>query len=327
MFMVILALLLSLASPLAAQEEGGPPQVGLRPDAPTYALHGPFWVGVTQLEAETPYHPTKIMVWYPALNPEGAEETTTYNYDYDPDSGVMPIAGHALDDAAPDSSGGPYPLVIFVHGWQGERHEGNWLGEHLASYGFIVMSMDQIENAGTEGIFERSLFRRPQEVTWLIDYTDALTNSGNKFRNLIDMDRIAVTGHSFGGYTALMAGGAQMDWQYFDAWCSENYERAVDRNGDNFCEFVSLTRWSLAPLADLLATRVGLWPSWGDPRVDAIVPMAPPFGMLFGPEGLGNIRIPFLLLAGSADTSVVPPDWSDLFYEDVGSTQKGLVVF
>lgn len=326
---LLAALLVLVVLPVAAQEEGSPPQVGLRADAPPYAVHGPYWVGVTQLEAETPHHPTKIMVWYPALNPDGAEEITTYDYDYDPDLGVMPIAGRALKDAAPDASGEPYPLVLYVHGWQGDRYGAVWLGEHLASHGFVVMSMDQIENAAIPGIFQRSLFYRPQEVSWQLDYADTLANSDGKFAGLMDMDLIAVVGHSFGGYTALMAGGAQIDWSYFDTWCGQNYERAHSPGlgGENFCDSLGSTRWSLASLAGLDASQAGAWPSWGDPRIDAIIPMAPAFGILYGPEGLKNIRVPFLLLAGSGDNVVVPPDWSDLLYEDVGSTEKGLVVF
>ena len=41
------------AAPLAivpfAGAQEGPPQVGLRPDAPPYALHGPYWVGNREL--------------------------------------------------------------------------------------------------------------------------------------------------------------------------------------------------------------------------------------------------------------------------------------
>jgi hypothetical protein len=37
-----LFLLLSLALMLLAAQEEGPPRVGLRPDAPPYALHGPY---------------------------------------------------------------------------------------------------------------------------------------------------------------------------------------------------------------------------------------------------------------------------------------------
>jgi hypothetical protein len=89
-------------APFAGAQEGPKPEaVGLRPDAPPYALHGPYWVGVMEFEAETPSHPTKVLVWYPALNPDGAEEIATYDFDYTWDT--MPITAHAKD-AAPYAS-------------------------------------------------------------------------------------------------------------------------------------------------------------------------------------------------------------------------------
>ena len=43
---VVLALPALMITPLAGAQEGPKPEaVGLRPDAPPYALHGPYWVG------------------------------------------------------------------------------------------------------------------------------------------------------------------------------------------------------------------------------------------------------------------------------------------
>src|SRR5690606_39358615 len=60
-----LFLLLFFPVSLAAQEV--PPAVGLRPDAPTYALHGPYWVGTQEFVLEGEDNPSEIRVWYPAL--------------------------------------------------------------------------------------------------------------------------------------------------------------------------------------------------------------------------------------------------------------------
>jgi hypothetical protein len=46
----LVALLLSACQPIAAPERPlSPAQEGLRPDAPEYAKHGPFWVGYQPL--------------------------------------------------------------------------------------------------------------------------------------------------------------------------------------------------------------------------------------------------------------------------------------
>lgn len=65
------------------------------------------------IEGET--NPQDVRVWYPALNSEGAAESTTYvisweKYQLDSSS---KITGHALVDAVLDLNAAPYPLVMF----------------------------------------------------------------------------------------------------------------------------------------------------------------------------------------------------------------------
>jgi predicted dienelactone hydrolase len=98
----------------------------------TFAAPGPYPVGTMEFEAETPYHTTTVKVWYPAVYPEGRA--------------IRP--GLPLKDAAPDLSGGPYPLVVHVPGMWTDRTSGGWLTDHLASYGFVVMAMDPIDVPG-----------------------------------------------------------------------------------------------------------------------------------------------------------------------------------
>jgi predicted dienelactone hydrolase len=64
----------------------------------------------------------------------------------------------------------------------------------------------------------------------------------------------------------------------------------------------------------------------GDPRVDAIVPMAGD-AWLFGPVGLAEVTVPMLVIGGTADSST-PFEWGTrLAYDHVSSVQKVLVGF
>jgi Platelet-activating factor acetylhydrolase, isoform II len=166
---ILMIVLLWLAAGLVlAQDEGGPEQVGLRPDAPTYAVHGPYWVGTQTFTIEDGLDPVAIRVWYPALNPSGALEATTYTmhwdkfaFDWFDSSGTSAIAGHALVDAQPDA-GTSYPLVVFSHGYATESVFYAWLAEHLASYGFVVIAPDHEEIAdGSFSDIARSTIVRP----------------------------------------------------------------------------------------------------------------------------------------------------------------------
>ena len=80
------------AAPVAAQDASAPEPVGLRHDAPEYALHGPYWVGTQDFVIDSDSgHLIPLTVWYPALNPGGLEEATTYTW-------VIKWAGFPEDD-------------------------------------------------------------------------------------------------------------------------------------------------------------------------------------------------------------------------------------
>ena len=146
LFVLLIAVLVlpTLAIVPFAGAQEGPPQVGLRPDAPPYALHGPYWVGTRELVIEPESErPLPLTVWYPASNPDGVAEEITYAYDNFVSIEGFTQPGHAIADAAPDTANAPYPLVIVSHGLVNYRYNLAYLGEHLASQGFLVMAVDQ----------------------------------------------------------------------------------------------------------------------------------------------------------------------------------------
>ena len=264
-----------LVGPVVAQDAPTPEPVGLRPDAPQYALHGPYWVGTQEFEAETAFHRTNVRVWYPAVNADQRPEAISYS-----ETSGATAEGHAILNAAPNSTDGPYPLLIFSHGNGGTRHELTYLAEHLASHGFVVMAIDY-DDAATGG---PPIYTRPMDVKWQIDLAQELTvTEGETLFGMIDPEQVAVAGHSFGADTALMAGGAQLDFSSPDSPCAlypEMMVLAQPRPLNGLCDEVTQ---SLIDVLGLEAAPEGLWPSLGDPRVDAVVPLAPDL-ILFGPK-------------------------------------------
>jgi predicted dienelactone hydrolase len=220
-------------------------------------------------------------VWYPALNPQGLKEQTVFSFDYFPNLPAMPIVSTALRDAAPDIENGPYPLVIYAHGSNDQRATNPYYVEHITSYGFVVMSINYEDNMGTWGQpLYPSLISRPADVTRQIDFAKTLTVEGGALAGMIDMDKIGVTGWSLGGFTALMAGNAQLDleWMRREACSNPVFDplEKCDETLDNVDHLVQLAGLEEAP--------EGTWPGMGDPRVDAIVPLAPA-GRFIGEEG------------------------------------------
>lgn len=266
-----------------------------RPDAEGYSLRGPYAVGVRQFKIEDPDRPLDVVVWYPASNPEDLEQKVSYQV------GIYSIEGQALQDGEPDMTAGPYPLIVFSHGSGGTRYQSLYYTEHLASYGFVVMAMDHPGNTildmlgGDEEQLERNIAvnfaLRPLDMLRTIAYADELTADG-PLAGLIDTDRIGVTGHSFGGYTALSVAGGQVDFRRNEN-CAPDDERT-------FCNLEAL-REDLADLRGLDSVPEGPFPPTSDPRVDAMILLAPATGPLFTDESLAQITTPTMFLVGTND--------------------------
>ncbi len=325
--LVLVVMLALVMLPAAAQDET--PRQGIRPDAPEYALHGTYWVGTRELIiGEDTERPLPATIWYPALNPDGVEEATTYDMGINRYVPLLStIEGRAIRDAMPDTAGGPYPLVVWSHAWAFSRLSTTYLVEHLASHGFVVIGVDHTLYTAIDMFadwklperFYADLIHRPQDVTTQIDFVSTLNAEGD-FQAMVDLEKIAVMGYSKGGYTAMIEGGAQFDLSYYRQWCDDS--QSPDENCQNVLGHLS----EMADMAGLDAVPEGLWPSLRDERVKAAVGIAPGMSVIIGPEGAQSVTVPTLLLGGTVD-SLVPPDQEILMLYRNISSEKTLVMF
>ncbi len=325
-WVVIFAVLLVLFLGARAKREKETAAM-LPPESMTYAVSGPYAVGNrTQLiEGETPL---EINVWYPAEN-SSQDEAITYRYGVKmfKSMGAISMArfsGQAVRDSAYDLKGGPYPLVVLSPGFSFSTSTYAWLAEHLASYGFVVISPEHNESMDPENELWQSAIIRPQDVLTVFAYVDAQVGAGGVFEGLIDKDTAAVIGHSYGGYTALAAAGARIDTAEFEAHCQT--AQANDDPTAWLCEMLLPHIADMAALAGLETVPEGLWPAWADSRVEAIVPLAGD-AFFFGQNGLAEISVPVLAMGGTADTDS-PFLWgTDPSYEYASSQRKIKIAF
>ncbi|NMB87445.1 MAG: hypothetical protein GYA17_03730 [Chloroflexi bacterium] len=281
----------------------------MRADTDEYARRGASWVGTQALtiSGETPL---EISVWYPAANAAGPEETTTYPYTLkmgDP-LGKVTIAsytGQAIPGGAYDLSHGPYPLVILSPGFAIGSSAYAWLAEHLASHGLVVISPDHAERLDPENELWRATVTRPQDVLTVLAFVDEQAGPGGQLEGLVTSDRVAVIGHSYGGYTALAAGGAQLDTQAFADQCEAAYQ--AGEPNPFLCDMLQPHWADMAALAGLDAVPTGRWPAWADSRIDAVVSIAGD-AVMFGPAGLAGVNVPVLAIGGTADDDS-PYEW------------------
>ena len=74
LWLALLVVLLMVGSAVVAQDDDGRPEPkGRRWDSPQYALHGPYWTGARDIEVMNGDRLLRGNIWYPALNPDGAE--------------------------------------------------------------------------------------------------------------------------------------------------------------------------------------------------------------------------------------------------------------
>lgn len=313
---------------IACQPLQAPAVEEARSELPTYAARGSLGVGFQTLTSGSEREGAlTIYSWYPALVPAGEEETIEYAVtlkDSTWQSATPPVAhGHALRDAAVDDAQGPYPLIVLSHGFMLSPAWYHTLAEQYASYGFVVLAPDHPEQFDpTFGDMWRTLIDRPADVTRTLDFAEELSAPEGAMAGLIDMENVAVVGHSYGGYTALAAAGAQYDMAAYKARCAE---LAADDPLTFFCAPIVPMEAEMAARAGLDSVPDGLWPSFGDPRVTAVLPMAGD-SYLFDQAGLAQVSVPMMAISGGADTGT-PLDWgTQPAYDFAASAQKALVL-
>ncbi|MCA9925623.1 MAG: hypothetical protein KC421_24800 [Anaerolineales bacterium] len=297
-----------------------------RPGMPFYGVRGPYRVGVSDLMIEGE-RPLPLIIWYPATLDDGEEEVISYPYKIKMGAPfgqvtIATTAGLAADNAPYDLSGGPYPLVVLSPGFAIGSTSYAWLAEHLASYGFVVISPEHDETLDPQNELWSAAITRPQDILAVFAYVDEQVKAGGVLDGLVDGEETAVIGHSYGGYTALAAAGAQIDTDSFTSHCQDAQE--AGESAAWLCEMLLPRIAEMAGLAGLDAVPAGLWPKWADYRVDAIVPMAGD-ALFFGQVGLAEITVPVLTIGGTADKDS-PYMWgTHPTYEYVSSPRKARV--
>ncbi len=172
------------------------------------AAQGEFGVGrrtVTVVDGTNGDRSLTVDIWYPTDATSGAPSTYTFAPGIQYDSAV------ALDSPAV-SSGGPFPLAVYSHGSGGLRYVASYFTETLASHGVVVVAPDHAGNTTLDGVLGTTdapdviARNRPADVSAVI--TAMLDGSvAPDVTAAVDGDHVGVVGHSFGGYTALAAGG------------------------------------------------------------------------------------------------------------------------
>jgi len=155
-----------------------------------------------------------VEVWYPAdPGVEAGRAKATYEIsDWLPPAfrakvppGTAPFTTDAYRGLAP-SHRGPFPLVLFSHGFGGYRDQSTLITTHLASWGFVVAAPDHLERGLASVFGERPAvpMTDDQVLRATADLLDAESaRPGAELSGIVAPGRLAIVGHSAGGFAAI----------------------------------------------------------------------------------------------------------------------------
>jgi dienelactone hydrolase len=213
---------LALVGAACGNSGTGPPAAVTTSSTPQYQHHGPFAVGVTTLDlgsAGPVYGERLATVYYPGAL-KGGEAPPRFSYTEAQTlpaalRGVLPARYNTTQtidayQGIPGSPKGPFPVVLFSHGFGGERLYYSNLLTGIASWGYVVVSADYLER----GLASQAISGAPKPTTAhdaatlaasLTAVEQAGANSASPLHGIVDSKRVAAAGHSAGGGTAFNA--------------------------------------------------------------------------------------------------------------------------
>jgi predicted dienelactone hydrolase len=186
----------------------------------------------------------------------------------------------------------PLSLIVISHGLGGDLNTFAYLAQYLASYGFAVAvpehpgsNAKQITNL-LEGFANdvtppQEFINRPLDITFLLNQIEV------RYKSRINIQDVGIIGQSFGGYTALALAGAELNFTELNNACS-NLDKSFN---------VSLFLQCLALELPQDTTRTNL----KDTRITSAIAINPLTSAIFGQAGMSKIKIPIMLVSGSAD--------------------------
>lgn len=191
----------------------------------------------------------------------------------------------------------PGKVIVISHGLGSDRTSFAYLAQHLASYGFVVAVLEHpgsdakqlqalLAGKAQDVTSPREFIDRPLDVKYLLDELTRLSHSNAQFRGRLNLQQVGVIGQSFGGYTALALAGAPLNFQLLRKNC------VLSRNSLNVSLLLQCLALRLPPSTYNLS----------DPRVKAAITIDPIVSSVMGQDSLSQIKIPTLIIAGSADT-------------------------
>jgi len=236
----------------------------------------------------------KLEIWYPSDNQNEVDAI----YSNQTRNGTQfSIKGNAVRDGKLKTMT-DVSLVVLSHGYTGYRTIMYYLGEHLASHGYLVVSIDHTDSTNEDvdpktnpfSGFKSTLINRSRDQQYVLDYFSNHANFTKIFGQGITIKNAGVVGYSMGGYGAISTIGGCYDF-------SDQFTGRM---------IFSKEEDKIKAAQKVLNTCAGGQPISNftvDPKWQAMVAFAPWGGEqgVFSDESINKIKVPSLYISGNAD--------------------------
>jgi len=333
----LIAITLSLAAYSTLAQEQLYAQATHPDMLPELSTPGMYKVGVKTIEAVNAEHvevftqqlqprSLKLEIWYPSKT----SGESLASYENEMRSGAkFSLQANAYRDASFDDSE-QWPLVVLSHGYTGYRTIMFYLGEHLASHGYVVVGIDHTDSTNEDvdfttnpfAGFMSTLLNRSRDQQFALDY---LANDSNVKNNLGEGNtwtakNAGVIGYSMGAFGAINTVGACYDFPkellggFLGGATPENEAQIKGMQmGLNSCS-------------------AGQYPAMGQPKTDprwqAMMAFAPWGGQhkVFSYDSLAKITVPSMIVSGDLDDISIYAGIQDI-YRQFKSNQLYMLTF
>jgi predicted dienelactone hydrolase len=247
------------------------------------------------------------VVWYPSEDPTEEKEQLA-----GPADAPLFSAGRAAKDSTIAPSFSKFPLIALSHGTGGSALQMAWLGNYLASRGYIVVAVNHPGNNAVTGYTAPGFIEGWERAK---DISTAITGllADPRFGDKIDPDRIGAAGFSYGGYTMMELAGAVTDVNRILAWCDQQKDACNPPEMPDLMEKFK----AIQQQPDVQQSLQHASDSYRDPRIRAVFAIAPAVSRAFTPETLREITIPIEIVAGDADKIAPPADNAQYFAANI----------
>lgn len=284
-----------------AEQDQGPALLTLPPRPWDVRELGPYNIGYMTDAMSYAVRPSgapralDVVFWYPTLETSGRRARYMRNIFAQTVAYRTPQVADAAEK---------FPLMIFSHGNGSIAEQSYFMTHHFASHGWVVVAPYHTENTifdNPSAINLLSSVDRPQDITAVLDWITTLPKE-HPLKDRIDMERIVMSGHSFGGFTTMASAGAEFAVDSIEAQCT-----AGTLSG-SYCELFDVSRRELF--------RQGFF----EPRIKAAIPHTPGIGPVFE-EGVAQITTPMLMMTAARDRALPAHENGDYMWERMRGAQ------